>query len=143
MSLIFHHIQQLSRNVNQYLNEALKEEEIYMSHWAVLFQLYSNGGVMTQSVLRERLNIEAPPLSRVIVKLESLGYVSKGPSEDQRTNDITLTEAGTKAFPRWQQAIQDSEERLLKELGADNERDLESLIKHLSDIISKERRKSN
>lgn len=140
MTLLFHHIQQLSRNVNQYLNDALKDEEIYMSHWAVLFQLHSTGGSMTQTALKERLNIEAPPLSRVIRKLESFGYVSKSKSEDQRTNDITLTKKGRDRYPVWKHAIGEAEKHLLDQLGSEREKVLERHVKELSGMIETERR---
>ncbi|MBX0357992.1 MarR family winged helix-turn-helix transcriptional regulator [Halobacillus sp. Nhm2S1] len=142
MSLIFHHIQQLSRKVNQFLNEGLQDEDIYMSHWAVLFQLHSHGGSMTQAELKERLNIEAPPLSRVIAKLESLGYIHKNKSTDQRTNDITMTKAGEDRYPVWQQAIQKAETRLLERFGAQRETVLEEHVRTLSRLIEEERGRS-
>ncbi|RDY66653.1 MarR family winged helix-turn-helix transcriptional regulator [Halobacillus sp. SY10] len=139
MSLIFHHIQQLSRNVNQFLNEGLQGEDIYMSHWAVLFQLHSHGGSMTQAELKNRLNIEAPPLSRVIAKLETQGYVQKNKSSDQRTNDITLTKAGKDRYPVWEQAIQKAETRLLERYGERRETVLEEHVLSLSRLIEEER----
>ncbi|MEC3884408.1 MarR family transcriptional regulator [Halobacillus sp. HZG1] len=142
MSLIFHHIQQLSRNVNQFLNEGLRDEDIYMSHWAVLFQLHSHGGSMTQADLKDRLNIEAPPLSRVIAKLEALGYIAKNKSIDQRTNDITLTKSGRERYPVWQQAIQKAEARLLERYGDQREAVLEEHVLTLSRLIEEERGRS-
>ncbi|CDQ18713.1 DNA-binding transcriptional regulator, MarR family [Halobacillus karajensis] len=141
MSLVFHHVQQLSRNLNQYLNEALEGEDIFMSHWAILFKIHSNEGCLTQAELKERLNIEAPPLSRAIAKLESLGYIEKYKSEDQRTNDIRMTEAGLKRYPYWQKAIQQAEERLLSRFGEDREEELESHVLTLSRMIAEERGK--
>ncbi|SFK40099.1 DNA-binding transcriptional regulator, MarR family [Halobacillus dabanensis] len=141
MSLLFHHIQQLSREINQYLNTALEGEEIFMSHWAVLFQVSSNGGCITQAELKERLNIEAPPLSRVIAKLETLGYIQKYKSEDQRTNDISLTTRGKERYPHWQQSIQKAEARLIERLGKDREKKLESDVINLSQLVSEERRR--
>ncbi|MGR9048370.1 MarR family winged helix-turn-helix transcriptional regulator [Halobacillus faecis] len=139
MSLLFHHIQQLSRNVNQFLNEGLQDEDIYMSHWAVLFQLHSHGGSMTQAELKDRLNIEAPPLSRVIAKLETLGYIEKNKSTDQRTNDITLSKAGRERYPMWRQAIQNTEASLLERLGERRESVLEEHVLTLSRLIEEER----
>lgn len=110
-----------------------------MSHWAVLFQVYSNGGCMTQAELKERLNIEAPPLSRVITKLETLGYIRKYKSEDQRTNDISLTARGEERYPYWQRSIQKAEARLIEKLGEDREKQLETHVLALSQLVSEER----
>ncbi|QAS53198.1 MarR family transcriptional regulator [Halobacillus litoralis] len=142
LTLLFHRIQQLSRDLNKYLNESLEEEDIYMSHWAVLFQLESNDGCMTQAELKERLNIEAPPLSRVIQKLVKLGYIEKNKSKDQRTNDITITRKGEERYPFWRKAIGEAEERLLEKLGTTGEKALEEHVLSLSRMVSEERRGS-
>lgn len=136
-SLVFHHIQQLSRDVNQYLNEALKDENISMSHWSVIFQLHINEQ-MTQSELKAQLNIEAPPLSRTLTRLEELGYVHKFSSIDKRTNNIVLTSKGEANYTRWQRAIQQAEDRLIEEFGSDRKQELDQLTLLLSSIIRKQ-----
>ncbi|UOQ45231.1 MarR family transcriptional regulator [Halobacillus salinarum] len=134
MTLLFHHIQQLSRTVNQYLNEGLVQEDIYMSHWAVIYQLGENGR-MTQAELKERLNIEAPPLSRTIKKLIKLGYVEKWASDDRRTNDLQLSAEGKENYPRWKSLIQEQENGLLTLFDEDQLMEFEERIHHFSQTI--------
>ncbi|WP_082232536.1 MarR family winged helix-turn-helix transcriptional regulator [Halobacillus massiliensis] len=134
MSLVFHHIQQLSRDVNQYLNRALKDEPIYMSHWAVIYQLHEQEP-LTQTELKERLNIEAPPLSRTIKRLEELKYIRKTSSSDKRRNELFLTSEGKANFPRWQQAIQSAEDGLIEKFGESSKQELDHLVMSLTTII--------
>ncbi|MFG6147205.1 MarR family winged helix-turn-helix transcriptional regulator [Halobacillus sp. B23F22_1] len=136
MSLVFHHILQLSREVNYYLNEALKDEEIFMSHWAVIFQLHEHG-LMTQTELKERLNVEAPPLSRTISRLLDLGFIEKYASSDKRTNNIKLSSSGEFHYERWKALIKEAEEVLLQELGEQRKKELDEHVKTLSNVLRK------
>jgi MarR family transcriptional regulator for hemolysin len=138
VSLTFYHVQQLSRDLSQYLNQSLADEDISMSHWAVIFQLHHHGA-MTQTDLKNRLNIEAPPLSRTLRKLEQLGYIHKHSSTDKRTNDISLSEKGEKRFPIWQEKIKEAENRLRSGLGEEGEQILDRQVRELTRIIHKER----
>nr|WP_256521946.1 winged helix DNA-binding protein [Halobacillus sp. A5] len=105
-----------------------------MSHWAVIFQLHENGQ-LTQKQLKDKLNIEAPPLSRTITRLEELGYVEKFTSADKRTNNIKLTAAGESNYPRWQSSIQKAEAILLNQLGEQRKNELDAHIQTLSSVI--------
>ncbi|WP_173918455.1 MarR family winged helix-turn-helix transcriptional regulator [Halobacillus sp. Marseille-Q1614] len=135
MSLVFHHLQQLARSVNQYLNQALKDEDIYMSHWAVIFQLHQYDQ-LTQKELKEKLNIEGPPLSRTIKRLEELGYVSKKSHEDKRTHALMLTEKGKSSYSRWEAAIQTAENELIQKFGEENKQELDCYIRKFSSVVS-------
>ncbi|ARI75945.1 MarR family winged helix-turn-helix transcriptional regulator [Halobacillus mangrovi] len=138
MSLTFYHIQQLSRELGQYLNQAFAGEDISLSHWSVIFQLHYHGA-MTQTELKNRLNIEAPPLSRTLRKLEDLGYIEKHSSTDKRTNDIHLSEKGQIRYPVWEKAIKEAEDRLRSGLGKERERSLDLHVKELTGLIRKEK----
>ncbi|MFQ3545243.1 MarR family transcriptional regulator [Halobacillus rhizosphaerae] len=133
--MLFHRIQQLSRDVNQYLNHALKDEDIYMSHWAVIFQL-KQFGPMTQTELKERLNIEAPPLSRTLKRLEEMEYVQKWTSQDHRTNDLQLSAKGESYYPGWEKKIKSAENRVLSQLGEQGEAELEQKLIAISSMMN-------
>ena len=55
----------------------------------------SETGPITQSDLTQRLGIQPGSASEVIIKLETAGLITRTPSsQDKRTTDVALTEAG-------------------------------------------------
>ncbi|WP_255408397.1 MarR family winged helix-turn-helix transcriptional regulator [Halobacillus sp. Marseille-P3879] len=94
-------------------------------------------GQLTQTQLKDRLNIEAPPLSRTVARLEELGYIEKYVSEDKRTNNIKLSEEGEANYPKWQALIQTAENSLLQELGEKRKTELDDHVLTLSAVIRK------
>src|SRR6478735_8211255 len=100
---LFHTLHQLSRQLTNTLNEALKPLGLYGSQWSVIFVLKTKGS-LTQKELCEYLFVEAPPMTRTIQRLVKQGYVRQVPGKDKREKYIQLTEEAVKEFPKWEHA---------------------------------------
>lgn len=110
---LFHTLHQLSRQLTNSLNEALKPFGLYSAQWSVLFVLHTKGS-LTQKELSEYLFVEAPPMTRTIQRLVKQGYVRQIPGKDKREKYIQLTEEALKEFPNWEHAVSECNNDLLK-----------------------------
>jgi MarR family transcriptional regulator, transcriptional regulator for hemolysin len=110
---LFHTLHQLSRQLTNKLNEALKPFGLYSAQWSVLFVLHTKGS-LTQKELCEYLFVEAPPMTRTIQRLVKQGYVRQIPGKDKREKYIRLTEEAEKEFPKWEQAVSECNNNLLR-----------------------------
>ena len=110
---LFHTLHQLSRQLTNKLNEALKPFGLYSAQWSVLFVLHTKGS-LTQKELSEYLFVEAPPMTRTIQRLVKQGYVRQIPGKDKREKYIQLTEEAVKEFPKWENAVSESHQDTLK-----------------------------
>ena len=81
-------------------------------------------GPMTQSLLTTRLGIQPGSASEVLSKLERVGFILRTPSKsDQRTADVTLTEAGKAAAAQAEINRRQRQDKLFSVL-SDEEKDL-------------------
>jgi MarR family transcriptional regulator, transcriptional regulator for hemolysin len=120
---LFHTLHQLSRQLTNTLNEALKPLGLYGSQWSVIFVLKSKGS-LTQKELCDYLFVEAPPMTRTIQRLVKQGYVSQAPGKDKREKLIQLTDVSLKMFPEWEKAVLETNQSLLKHLPESSQGDL-------------------
>jgi MarR family transcriptional regulator, transcriptional regulator for hemolysin len=123
---LFHTLHQLSRQLTNKLNEALKPFGLYSAQWSVLFVLHTKGS-LTQKELSEYLFVEAPPMTRTIQRLVKQGYVRQIPGKDKREKFIQLTEEAVKEFPIWEQAVTECNQALLKNLPENSQQELLTL----------------
>ena len=110
---LFHTLHQLSRQLTNQLNEALKPFGLFSAQWSVLYVLHTKGSI-TQKELSEYLFVEAPPMTRTIQRLVKQGYVKQIPGKDKREKYIQLTEEAVKEFPKWENAVSESHQDTLK-----------------------------
>ncbi|MFL6562102.1 MAG: MarR family winged helix-turn-helix transcriptional regulator [Bacillus sp. (in: firmicutes)] len=125
---LFHTLHQLSRQLTNTLNEALKPLGLYGSQWSVIFVIKTKGS-LTQKDLCDYLFVEAPPMTRTIQRLVKQGYVSQVPGKDKRERLIQLTDAAIKMFPEWEKAVFETNRSLLKHLPAESQEELFNLQK--------------
>jgi MarR family transcriptional regulator, transcriptional regulator for hemolysin len=125
---LFHTLHQLSRQLTNTLNEALKPLGLYGSQWSVIFVLKTKGS-LTQKELCEYLFVEAPPMTRTIQRLVKQGYVSQVPGKDKREKLIQLTDVSLKMFPEWEKAVLENNQSLLKHLPETSQEELLHLQK--------------
>jgi MarR family transcriptional regulator for hemolysin len=125
---LFHTLHQLSRQLTNTLNEALKPLGLYGSQWSVIFVIKTKGS-LTQKELCDYLFVEAPPMTRTIQRLVKQGYVSQVPGKDKRERLIQLTDAAIKMFPEWEKAVFETNRSLLKHLPAESQEELFNLQK--------------
>jgi MarR family transcriptional regulator, transcriptional regulator for hemolysin len=123
---LFHTLHQLSRQLTNNLNEALKPFGLYNAQWSVLFVLHTKGS-LTQKELSEYLFVEAPPMTRTIQRLVKQGYVRQIPGKDKREKFIQLTDEAVKEFPIWEHAVTECNQSLLKDLPETSQQELLTL----------------
>jgi len=123
---LFHTLHQLSRQLTNQLNEALKPLGLYSSQWSVIFVLHTKGSI-TQKELCEYLFVEAPPMTRTIQRLVKQGYVSQIPGKDKREKYIQLTDEAVKEFPKWEHAVSDCNQALLSNFPQSSQQELARL----------------
>jgi MarR family transcriptional regulator, transcriptional regulator for hemolysin len=123
---LFHTLHQLSRQLTNKLNEALKPFGLYSAQWSVLFVLHTKGS-LTQKELSEYLFVEAPPMTRTIQRLVKQGYVRQIPGKDKREKFIQLTDEAVKEFPIWELAVTECNQSLLKNLPETSQQELLTL----------------
>jgi MarR family transcriptional regulator, transcriptional regulator for hemolysin len=123
---LFHTLHQLSRQLTNKLNEALKPFGLYSAQWSVLFVLHKQGS-LTQKDLSEYLFVEAPPMTRTIQRLVKQGYVRQIPGKDKREKFIQLTDEAVKEFPNWEHAVTECNQSLLKNLPETSQQELLTL----------------
>ena len=120
---LFHTLHQLSRQLTNQLNEALKPLGLYSAQWSVIFVLHTKGSI-TQKELCEYLFVEAPPMTRTIQRLVKQGYVRQIPGKDKREKYIQLTEEAVKEFPKWEHAVFECNQTLLKNFPESSQQEL-------------------
>ena len=120
---LFHTLHQLSRQLTNSLNEALKPFGLYSAQWSVLFVLHTKGS-LTQKELSEYLFVEAPPMTRTIQRLVKQGYVRQIPGKDKREKYIQLTEEALKEFPKWEHTVSECNHDLLKKFPETSQQEL-------------------
>ncbi|WP_066370940.1 MarR family winged helix-turn-helix transcriptional regulator [Neobacillus fumarioli] len=112
---LLHTLHQLSRHLTNKLNEALKPMGLYGSQWSVIFVLKKKGS-LTQKELCDYLFVEAPPMTRTIQRLVKQGYVIQVPGRDKREKYVQLTEKALTEYPKWEQAVTEMNQSVLKSL---------------------------
>jgi MarR family transcriptional regulator, transcriptional regulator for hemolysin len=123
---LFHTLHQLSRQLTNKLNEALKPFGLYSAQWSVLFVLHTKGS-LTQKELSDYLFVEAPPMTRTIQRLVKQGYVKQIPGKDKREKYIQLTEEAVTEFPNWERAVTECNQTLLKNFPETSQQELLTL----------------
>ncbi|MGY3717619.1 MarR family winged helix-turn-helix transcriptional regulator [Sutcliffiella cohnii] len=117
---LFHKIHQLSRKVMKDNNQILQPFSIYSGQWTVLYVLKTQG-TQTISELSDYLSVEAPPMTRMIQRLEKQGYVVRTTGEDKRVKRIQLTEKALLEYPKWEEAIAKRNEEIMSNLSSKEE----------------------
>lgn len=119
--LLFHEIHQKSRLSIKEVNEALKEFELYSSQWSILFCLKQFGS-MTQKEIWQYMNVEAPTVTRTIVRLEESGWIFRREGHDKRERIVQLSSFAEQKMPAIENRIRQAEERMVSDL-SDEEQD--------------------
>lgn len=116
------------------INEWLKPFDLYSSQWTILYTLHQNGR-MTQTEIWQNLKVEAPTITRTLVRMEKSGWVTRQVGTDKRERVVQLTEMAIDKFPEIFRQIKKGESKFLENL---SEEEL-SLFKELLDKLTIER----
>ena len=125
---LFHTLHQLSRQLTNKLNEALKPLGLYSAQWSVIYVL-KNKGSLTQKELCDYLFVEAPPMTRTIQRLVKQGYVSQAQGKDKREKHVQLTDVALQEYPKWEQIVNTVNQELLKNIPDQSQEQLMKLQK--------------
>lgn len=121
---------QQTRHMTKEVNEYLQKHGLYSSQWSILYCLKSNGP-MTQSDIWRYLNVEAPTITRTLVKLEESGWVKRTPGSDKRERLVSLTEKALDLLPAVEQDVKNFEQTMVANLKDDEQELLYTLLKKL------------
>lgn len=125
--LLFHEIHQKSRLSAKEVNEVLKEFKLYSSQWSILFCL-KQFGAMTQKEIWQYLNVEAPTVTRTVMRLEESGWIVRREGVDKRERIVHLSEHAEELVPKIEQRVVEMEERLLSNLSEEEQQQLVALM---------------
>ena len=90
--------------INRYLDIELARYPIGRTGFSVLHNLVLHGGTMTPTTLSERIFRSKHAVTRVVDKLEKLGFVKRGSiGSDRRVRKVSITKEGL-AFVKESQA---------------------------------------
>ncbi|TWT24757.1 MarR family winged helix-turn-helix transcriptional regulator [Planomicrobium sp. CPCC 101110] len=129
-NLLFHEIHQTSRLSVKEVNEVLKEFGLYSSQWSILFCL-KQFGAMAQKDIWQYLNVEAPTVTRTIVRLEQSDWIVRREGTDKRERIVDLSGRAKKLLPKIERRVTELEERLLSDLTEDEQLQLIALMRKL------------
>jgi len=124
---IFHDIHQKSRLSMKEVNEALKEFGLYSAQWSLLFCL-NRLGTMTQTEIWQYLNVEAPTVTRTLVKLEERQLISRKEGKDKRERIVQLTDQAKDLIPRIETRVEKLEQTMLQALSEEERIQLSILL---------------
>ena len=136
--LLFHEIHQKSRLSIKEVNEALKEFELYSSQWSILFCL-KQFGPMTQKEIWQYMNVEAPTVTRTLVRLEGSGWLFRREGKDKRERIVQLSSFAEQKVPEIENRIRQAEEDLLSKLSDEEQDQLIGLLKKIGIAGSEEK----
>lgn len=112
---IFHLLYQKTRLMTKELNEQLQKHELYSSQWAILYCLKIHGP-MIQSDIWRYLVVEAPTVTRTLVKLEESGWVIRTQGNDRRERVVSLTEKAIENLPMVEKEVKSFEDTMVNGL---------------------------
>ncbi len=130
-SHLLHLYHQKLRMFQNELNITLKQFGLYHSQWTILYTLYQKGK-MTQTEIWQYLKVEAPTITRTLVRMEQSGWVERKIGTDKRERIVTLTEKATSTYPEIIQAVKQTEELFLEQLSEQEKLTLQHLLEKLS-----------
>lgn len=118
---LFHMLYRKTRFMTKELNEHLQKHELYSSQWSILYCLKINGP-MTQSEIWRYLVVEAPTVTRTLLKLEESGWVKRTQGSDKRERLVSLTDKAIQTLPLVEKEVKSFEQKMVKNL-SDKEQD--------------------
>ncbi len=121
---------QKTRHMTKEVNEHLQKHGLYSSQWSIIYCLKTNGS-MTQSDIWRYLNVEAPTVTRTILKLEESGWIKRTPGSDKRERLVSLTEKAHELLPFVEQDMRNFEQEMVVNLTDEEQDHLFHLLKKL------------
>jgi MarR family transcriptional regulator, transcriptional regulator for hemolysin len=127
---LFHMLYQKTRLMTKEQNEHIHKHGLFSSQWTILYCLKINGP-MTQSDIWRYLTVEAPTITRTIIKLEESGWVKRTQGRDKRERLVSLTDKAARNFPLIEKDIRIFEQKMLQSLSTKEQETLFHLLAKL------------
>lgn len=140
--LLFHEIHQKARLSVKEVNDTLREFELYSSQWSILFCLKQFGS-MTQKEIWQYLNVEAPTVTRTIVRLEESGWILRREGKDKRERIVQLSPFAEQKMSEIAERIGQTEKTLVSGLSDKEQDQLILLLKKIGTNNSGEKDVNN
>lgn len=130
------HLARTARLVSQAFDRAMAEAGGSASTWQVLLLVRSrNWG--TQSAMAEQLGITGPTLTHHLNSMEERGLVRRWrDTSNRRVQRVELTEAGIELFHRLREVALRHDQRLRRELTAEQTQQLALLLDRLEASVA-------
>ena len=129
-NIVFHEMHQKARLSIKEVNETLKDFGLYSAQWSILYSL-KQFGEMTQTNIWKYLHVEAPTVTRTLMKLEQRKLIIRKEGNDKRERIVQLTEQAHIMIPKIEAKIAEVEGRLLQSLSASEVHELTRLLKKI------------
>lgn len=133
---LVHLLNQRARLLAKEVNIHLKDHRLYHSQWSVLFCLHQFGP-MSQTDIWKYLNVEAPTITRTLVRMEKNGWIIRTPGEDKRERIIQLSDDAKNKFPFIKQTIHTLETEMLSDLTSEEKKQLHYLLSKIGNLGDK------
>ena len=109
-----HLITRLAYQLNADLVEKLQREDINVTRWRILAVLAMGDGITISEII-DRAMMQQSALSRVLMNMETEGYLRRVPrSDDARYVEVFLTDKGRALFNSLNVVVRRRQNRLLK-----------------------------
>jgi len=125
-------ITRLAYQLNADLVEKLQREDINVTRWRILAVLAMGDGITISEII-DRAMMQQSALSRVLMNMETEGYVRRVPrSDDARYVEVFLTDKGRALFNSLNVVVRRRQNRLLKGFSPQEVAAAFALIRRLS-----------
>ena len=131
------YIKHISDVLQRNCNNALQAKGLTMSQLTVLYQLENAPGrELPLKELEKRLRVAQSTAAGIITRLEQKGFVeSCGNTGDKRVKQVRITQTGHNCFAESQSHAEASESQLLSVLTEEEQVQLNSLLKKVSESL--------
>ncbi|UOQ86411.1 MarR family winged helix-turn-helix transcriptional regulator [Gracilibacillus salinarum] len=130
-SHLLHLYNQKLRLFQTELNEQLKPFGLFHSQWTILYTLFQQEE-MTQTEIWQYLKVEAPTITRTLVRMEKNGWIHRSIGQDKRERLVTLTDKAKSTYPEIMKQIKKTEAQFLQNLSQQERHQFQQLLEKLS-----------
>ena len=121
------------RTLKHMTAHVLRPEGLTTTEWAIIGIISHHPKGVRTTKISEALSVQAPLVSRLLIKTEASGWITIEPGEDKRERVVSLSKKGLKNISRIEKNVREGLAPLLKGVSA---KDLAGYLRTL-DTISK------
>ena len=111
---------------------------LHSTHHRVLMHLAKKGNLMSQKELALHLEITPAAVTGILQKLEQDGYIERSLGEDNRFNEIKITETGKTIVDKTRVIFSDIDKSLFKDFTEEEMKDLIAFLDRIDKNIEEE-----